>query len=716
MLLTLATYIPVITGLGLIGLFVILTKRTFQHYIFAALLFSGASWQLMQFFAEILAYNNTAALFLVRLGSLLGYISASLIYVFIRSFTRKKLINYVTIFLGLGFLFFTVFSFTDLLIENIKATGAGIAVEAGPLYGIQTALLGLALLFGFVELTISTLALSKRYRGKNYLLAIAFAVPVISNIIIAFFYADSTFAQIISPLSIVFMAGMIFYAIVQHQLFDIRFIVARSVAYISSLVLLSIIYAVVSYFLISKLIFTNNTVDSSQIALYTGMAVATSLVFPYLKSLFDRLTNTIFFRNAYDSEQILSELGKILANQIDLEPVVHSSLTLLITRLKISYAKVIVFDENNKFFRTIIANTDNSRHPSSAEFDSFSGNQITLRDHLELRSKRKKILDKYNVDMIGKLETADSLVGYMILGPKQAGSTYSSQDVKLLEISLKQMAIAVQNARYFAQIAEFNETLQVKIKQATAKLENTNEKLKELDSAKDEFISMASHQLRTPLTTIKGYLSMVLEGDVGKLNKDQHQYVDQAFGSAQRMVYLIADLLNVSRLNTGKFVIDKTETNLAEVVQQEIDQLQRHAATRNIELSYKKPAKFPIVNMDETKTRQVIMNFTDNALYYTPEGGKVKVTLKETTTAIEFTVTDTGIGVPKSLQHKLFSKFYRADNAKQARPDGTGLGLFMAKKVIVAQGGAVIFSSKEGVGSTFGFSFPKSKILVKPKK
>ncbi|HSW78667.1 MAG TPA: ATP-binding protein [Candidatus Babeliales bacterium] len=111
--------------------------------------------------------------------------------------------------------------------------------------------------------------------------------------------------------------------------------------------------------------------------------------------------------------------------------------------------------------------------------------------------------------------------------------------------------------------------------------------------------------------------------------------------------------------------------------------------------------------------RQVIMNFMDNAIYYTLPEGTVTVSLEATDSAINFTVTDTGLGVPKSEQAHLFKKFYRAANARKIRPDGTGLGLFMAKKVVVAQGGAILFSSTEGQGSTFGFTFPRAKIEVK---
>jgi signal transduction histidine kinase len=225
---------------------------------------------------------------------------------------------------------------------------------------------------------------------------------------------------------------------------------------------------------------------------------------------------------------------------------------------------------------------------------------------------------------------------------------------------------------------------------------------------------MASHQLRTPLTSVKGYLSMVLDGDVGKISKPQKEMLAQAFFSSQRMVYLIADLLNVSRLKTGKFIIEPGPVNLAEMVDQELSQLDETASSKSLTLTYDKPKSFPVLMLDETKTRQVIMNFVDNAIYYTPAGGKINVRLIDNPNTIELRVEDNGIGVPKDEEHHLFTKFYRAGNARKARPDGTGLGLFMAKKVVIAEGGSIIFESTEGKGSTFGFVFPKAKLTPRP--
>lgn len=276
----------------------------------------------------------------------------------------------------------------------------------------------------------------------------------------------------------------------------------------------------------------------------------------------------------------------------------------------------------------------------------------------------------------------------------------------------RQLAEAHEKLKRLQTVAVDNKLLEEENRRIVRQMRESTNRLKALDEAKDDFVSMASHQLRTPLTSVKGYVSMVLEGDAGKINDQQRKLLTQAFSSSQRMVYLIADLLNVSRLRTGKFFIDSVPVNLAEVIEQELDQLKAEAAVRQLKLAYQKPKQFPMLMLDENKIRQLIMNLVDNAIYYTAPGGNITVKLIEKPQTIELRVEDEGMGVPKSEQHHLFTKFYRASNARKARPDGTGLGLYMAKKVIMAQGGSLIFDSTEGKGSTFGFIFSKAKLAV----
>jgi len=203
---------------------------------------------------------------------------------------------------------------------------------------------------------------------------------------------------------------------------------------------------------------------------------------------------------------------------------------------------------------------------------------------------------------------------------------------------------------------------------------------------------------------------MIMEGDVGKVSKDQAHLLEEAFTSSERMVRLIGDFLNVSRLQTGKFVIDKHAVDLAKLVESELEALESNASSRNLKFIYKKPTSIPLLDLDESKIQQVIMNFADNAIYYSKEASTITVSLKASGDWAEFRVKDTGIGVPKAQQERLFGKFFRATNARQQRPDGTGVGLFLAKKVVDAHQGEIIFSSTENKGSTFGFRLPIEKL------
>ncbi len=253
--------------------------------------------------------------------------------------------------------------------------------------------------------------------------------------------------------------------------------------------------------------------------------------------------------------------------------------------------------------------------------------------------------------------------------------------------------------------------LEQQVEQATKKLIKANEELLQIDATKDEFVSIASHQLRTPLTSVKGYLSMVLEGDAGPINDDQRKLLTEAFTSSDRMVRLIGDFLNVSRLQNGKFMIDRSlPVDLASLVVQEIANVKEVAAKKNIGIAYHQPARFPVLFIDEDKIRQVIMNYLDNAIFYSPEHTNIAVRLYTSDGSAVLEVVDKGMGVPKSVQKRLFTKFFRAENARRQRPDGTGVGLYLAKQVVDGHGGKLVFNSAEGQGSTFGFRLPIKKL------
>ena len=502
-------------------------------------------------------------------------------------------------------------------------------------------------------------------------------------------------------------------SIVRHKMFDIRTFVVRSVAYILSLGVLAILFGLIVFGL-AQWIFGLHLDFQAQVFISIGTTIA-ALVFSHIKAFFDKVTNSLFYRDAYDSQLLFDRLNRLLVSNTNITPLLKHSADVLRDTFKADFCYFAIRESEHTPQRII---GEAPHVPSPEDVGLVRGltprlkHKIIVADELEgAMQPLREVLRSNKIAILGRLtpntHTTNEGMGYLVLGARRSGNPYTSKDLHTLETIVNELVIAVENSLRFEQIQHFNETLQENISEATRKLRRTNEKLQGLDATKDEFITMASHQLRTPLTAVKGYLSMVLEGDAGKLNDNQRKLLEQSYVSAQRMVYLIADLLNLSRLSTGKFIIESIPTNLADVVQGEVDQLVETARSRDVALHYERPANFPELMLDETKIHQVVMNLIDNAIYYTSAGGNVDIELRETKASVEYLVRDTGIGVPRAQQRHLFSKFFRAENARQARPDGTGLGLFMAKKVIAAQGGAIIFESLEGKGSTFGFRFGK---------
>lgn len=198
---------------------------------------------------------------------------------------------------------------------------------------------------------------------------------------------------------------------------------------------------------------------------------------------------------------------------------------------------------------------------------------------------------------------------------------------------------------------------------------------------------------------------MLMEGDFDDLSKKQAKAINEISISSGRMSYLIDDLLNVSRLQSGRFIVNKVRTNLGKLVLEEIEQAMMMADSHKIKIEYDSSDwdKLPEVDLDQGKIGEVISNMIDNAIFYSKPGSSIAITLVQNGNGLEFRVKDSGIGVPKEEQGDLFTKFYRATNARTKRPDGTGIGLFLAKKIITGHGGDVIFESAEGAGSTFGF-------------
>ena len=704
-------------ALLVIGAFILIRNNKLAvNKLFFAFTASIAVWIIVNFLSneqsiggQQLLWLNKITLFVPGCAMLFLMMFAG---VFIKSGFYKRVGKVIISVFSLVYLL----TLTPWTIDSVSHQDRVVAIDfgvLGPVYFLVL-LLNVCITVGLLLRGVHRTHDGERTRVKiiTWSTMSAIMVNLITNAAIPYL-GGSFILTNIGPLSMSVVVIGLFYAITKHQLFDIRLAAARSAGYLLAILALGILYGGVAFTVVGEFFAGSSDISNVERAVFAAVAVLLAITFQPIKLFFDRLTNKLFYRDAYETEAYINDLNHILVSTIEMKALLNEVPSLIENTLKSSYCEFLVADANSKYSYTNSKNIDAHLTALIQKAVLYrKDDKVIVVDYIEGNDSVRSKLQASNVSIIGRIGTGDhnELLGYIILGPKKTGNPYNKQDIAVMEATVNELLIAIQNALRFEEIERFNITLQQKVEEATRKLRRTNEKLRQLDETKDDFISMASHQLRTPLTSVKGYVSMVVEGDAGELNGMQKKLLNQAFISAQRMVYLISDLLNVSRLRTGKFIIEPVQSNLANIVQEEVRQLIPTAKGRGLELVYHRPEHFPILMFDETKMRQVIMNFIDNAIYYTPSGGTITVSIADKPETIEFTVADTGIGVPKSDQHHLFSKFYRADNAKRARPDGTGLGLFMAKKVIVAQGGATIFKSQEGKGSTFGFTFAKEPL------
>lgn len=686
-------------------------NRSFLLFLCALL-----GWLIFNYLSNITDISHDSILVINRILFVVSNLAMVSILYFCLSIRGEDLSRATRYTLSVFAILPSLLSMTPLVVADVEARDNIVAVtfDYGALF--YFIILGGMAVWAVARLLIDAIRSKGITRARARALCLAFGVGLgllaITNVVLPVFFDAFYLSALGSLVSVVLLVG-VGYSIVKYKLFDIRLFIARSLGYVFTITILALLYSVITFFLLAQ--FSGQAVSLSHELPYFAVAVLLGLTFQPMKAFFDKVSNRVFYKDGYELQDVLNTFNKLLLGEIRLNMLLKSSVQILNDALKFE-SGAIILNQHPDVSQGALNTTRKISFEKLKHHMAYAkrGNRYILVDDFiaannernkNAKSLYKKLI-KDDINVIFELKTSTGLIGYLVLGPKKSGSIYTDQDIRLLTIISGELAVAVQNSLRFEEIQNFNDTLQEKVDAATHRLQRANARLRQLDATKDEFVSMASHQLRTPLTSIKGYLSMVLEGDAGKLNPTQEKLLHEAFTSSERMVRLIGDFLNVSRLRTGRFVLEKGKVNLADLVEGEVAQLESSATTRGLKLIYEKPENFPIMDLDKNKIQQVVMNFIDNALFYSKSGGKVRIELLKKQNEVILKVKDSGIGVPAHEKRRIFTKFYRASNARKQRPDGTGIGLFMAQKVIVAHGGSVIFESTEGKGSTFGFHLP----------
>ena len=692
------------------ALFVYLkNKKSFVNIFFSLYTISLIGWIVTLF----IFYNcgQQSVLLIGRLNfaivEMLAYLGFYFGYFFPKKifYLNKKI--HIALFLWLIFLV-CITIFTDLISKNEIISSDGIETIFGKFYFVFILhfVVLVSLIFIFPLCKYRKVSKLQKQQIKYFTLgsSLSLLIGTITNIVLPFTfnYYD---LQIFGPIGLFFFFGFTSYAIVKHQLLDIKVIIQRGVIYSILFSIIVAIYLVLAFLLgfflqqFTDIAMTLAALLTTVICLYTV---------PIIERYFQKWTNKIFFKDKYDYSEAIFVLSEILNKNISLATLLRESAKELKNILKIKELRIVLPKQNIvldskgelavkqldfiKDFVNVIEN-DNRTYLNHDEIPNLLKN-------LDKESEKYKALKmaeiygkKFNVLATIPIKLENKLMGLLILGKKLSGDIYTSEDYNLLKTFSIQAGVALEKARLYEEVKNYSMNLEKSVEERTAKIRALQEEQKQM-------MLEISHSLQTPLTIIKGELHN-LENQVE--DKKNIRYLEKNLDRISAFIY---DMLKLARMENQKDKFEKEKFDLSELLFDLIENFKIITAEKNILLK-SNIEKNIFFNGSKKEIEELIMNIVSNSVKYfgDKKNNKISFILKEKNDVIELIIADTGIGIKKEKIQRLFSRFYRAGDDNR----GTGLGLAICKEIVNRHLGEIKVESKEGKGAKFIISLPLAK-------
>ncbi len=433
-----------------------------------------------------------------------------------------------------------------------------------------------------------------------------------------------------------------------------------------------------------------------------GAAIEGALRLSRLEEEKERLTRQL--KQRVQELAVLENIGRSVAAVLDLDTLLKRIVeaSVFIARADEGFL-VLLDEETHELYLRAAKNVgeDRVRLLRLKVADSMLGQVTRTGQPLRLRggddtASQLKVVTGYLVRALlhVPLASQDQVIGVLSVHNRTRARAFSPHDVERLSALANYAVIALQNA-----------SLHEALKEHAAKVEAAHADLKELSQRKIQFVQDLSHELRAPLTFIKGYVDLLREGAFGEVGAEQSEPLDIITRRTDRITQLVTDMLTLQRLETDGF--DLTELNLAEIAQAAIGDARAAAQRAGLTIQDEIPQNLSPILGDPNHLTRVFDNLLSNAIKFSPDGGTLTVRIHEERDKVDIYVSDTGIGIPADKIERLFHRFYRAGESDGKRIPGSGLGLSIVKAIVEAHGGQVAVQSREGQGSTFSFSLPK---------
>ncbi len=534
----------------------------------------------------------------------------------------------------------------------------------------------------------------------------------------------------LGPYASFIMFLFIGYAILKHRLMDIRIVARKAVVYLGMSIFVYVIFEGLLW--VYNNFFGGLYSKSSYIA---GIFIAPLFVLTFyiLDKGLKKFANKYLFYSLYNYQETINRISQELNYYTDLNKVINTIVDNVKKTMKLDRAGVLLINQKGKIIHYRIAKVIgfNKNNGISLVEDNFltkylkKAKRPLVREELELLAKeavsqkdKKSFLKLY--DHMKKIEASvclplmksGNLIGIIVLGSKISGDAYTKEDLDLLNTLANQASIAIDNARLYKEVKDFSKTLQQKVDEQTKRLKEANKELrmqnnlnKELLEMKSDFLRVVNHQLNTPLSVMRGYFSMMEEG-----NYTPKQAMPAIKEGLNRINQTVADFWDAYELEGERMKMNPQKVDITDIIDKLIKEKKNLplAKQRKLSIRIEKPDfKVPVVWCDFKKIAHVISNLLDNAVFYTYQGEIVLSYKLEGKDYLKISIKDTGVGLSEEDRKALFQKFSRGKAAVGMHPDGSGLGLYIARKIIEGNGGEMTVESKgKDKGSTFSFTLP----------
>ncbi len=697
-----------LVSLSMAGLgFIVLKKnrRVVTNQLFFVFTFTSAAWCMFNFLENWFSDLNLASIFL-KFDFFVAPFGIFFAFLFLFNFPQpNKKFNSRIILFSLPAILISTLSLTESIIKNISIYNNQISFDFGKLFFVYVGIMIVYIISGVIFQILQY----KKSSGVNKIqiryVLLGFSISAFIIVILNLFLQNSIsrYLFIFGSFSPIIFAIFIFYAMVRYHLMDIWVVLRLGTIFTLSLgsiifFFISVNYLLVSFFQIEKPL--DVIIPSFFI----------TIGFIPLKKFVEYITDEMFFRRHYKFNDVVQKIEKeIHSAGLDLDKSLSVVNQVISDSLKVDRSAIMILIPRGNFISRQVIGDEISNlelhhnNPIISYLNSFSG-QILDREEVERNSginglsdaSRQEIVDemkKIGISLVVPIEFKNKLVGVYLLGAKMSEDPFNSEDLKLLQHVAWEMSFAIDNARSY-------------------------EELKHLDDAKSNFIQVVSHQMRTPVTITRCNLELALDKDLSQEEKEG--VLRAAYEGISSLGHQLDQLLTVLEIEEKEMIIRKEPANLNELVNEFIEDNRISIKNKKLKLEMNLlDSALSTIDCDRKRIRRVLDIILLNAINYTPSGGKIIVSISKDgfngKSSLIVSVADNGVGINDADKVNLFKKFFRSPEAISMFPNGFGLGLFIARKIVRAHGGDIWFNGRDHEGMTFSFSIPFKSLEVNKK-